>query len=372
MAKDVTLSREPFREKRFALLLNFTGNYFHWGCYGTTMELLETLSERGYYTTLFDVRNVHEFTPSAERTEQFDDPSFIREALQANPALARAMEDADLVVVNGEGTLHRLHAGPRNLLFLVYIARTFFGKRVHLINHSFFPSGTTALDAHADAFYRHAVSRLDQIVPRETFSASNLQRLGIKYNQGFDCLPRFIHRQQFNYEKGESAPVVVSGGMSLSTDFVRRLGTLLRLQLGKKYNVRFLIGAKSSPDPYDTVLFEAMRQEFPGLVLHRAETFADWLEQIGTARCLFSGRFHHTIAAAFLDTPPICIPSNTLKVEGICQMLALEPPISLQTPQIERTIAAALHRALDGRSPLPSPELKADILKLAEANFIGI
>ena len=36
-------------ERKNCLLLNFTVDGYHWGCYGTSIELYDSLIERGYY-----------------------------------------------------------------------------------------------------------------------------------------------------------------------------------------------------------------------------------------------------------------------------------------------------------------------------------
>ena len=47
--------------------------------------------------------------------------------------------------------------------------------------------------------------------------------------------------------------------------------------------------------------------------------------EIGSAACLISARFHHSLAAIAQQTPVIAFPSNTPKVEATVEMLGLEP-----------------------------------------------
>ena len=126
---------------RTALILNFTGNIYHWGCFGTACEVYQTLLERGYAPSFLSVVGTHSFRPAPENLDQLRSPAFTAQILQANPFLQASLAETDLVVINGEGTLHRMgHEAPRNLLFLMYLAREHFGKPVHLINHSFYPT----------------------------------------------------------------------------------------------------------------------------------------------------------------------------------------------------------------------------------------
>jgi hypothetical protein len=55
--------------------------------------------------------------------------------------------NADLLVVNGEGTLHGVSDNVRGLLYFVYAAAQRLGKRVQIINHSCYPEdGATLTD----------------------------------------------------------------------------------------------------------------------------------------------------------------------------------------------------------------------------------
>ena len=136
-----------------ALILNFTGNTYHWGCFGTSYEIYQTLLERGYTPSFLSVKATHALRPTPKSLEELMSANFIEQILSANPFMRAALAEADVVIVNGEGTLHRLNYNPRNLLFLIHAARQYFGKPVHLIDHSFYPSGTCDADEIADTMY---------------------------------------------------------------------------------------------------------------------------------------------------------------------------------------------------------------------------
>ena len=57
--------------------------------------------------------------------------------------------------------------------------------------------------------------------------------------------------------------------------------------------------------------------------LCHATSEAAWLSAIPSARLLVSGRFHYSIAAAWLGTPFIALDSNTPKMDGLMQTLGL-------------------------------------------------
>lgn len=359
-------------KRRSALLLNFTGNTYHWGCFGTSVEIVDSLAERGYYTNHFSLTNILSFAPSPERIEQFDDKQFIDAALRAYPELATSLEDADIVVVNGEGTLHRLLSPARNLLFITHLAAKYFGKPVHLINHSFFPSGEMREDPFADAFYSHVAKNLHTIVPREIYSAAVLSRLGLKAEPGFDCLPRFIVRHGLNSQAKSPGTILISGSVMMSEEFSQKMGKTLRRLLGPDRTFHYLVGAKRRPDPKEPQFFESMRREIPNLEYKEAESIEEWVGEIRNASFLISGRFHHSIAAAMVDTPVIVFPSNTPKIHAACSMMGLDAPIPYDFPNVEKAIAMAVRKAMDGKTPLMNQETKSVILALAGNNFKNI
>jgi polysaccharide pyruvyl transferase WcaK-like protein len=358
--------------RKCALILNFTANTYHWGCYGTCLEIYQQLLERGYYVNWLDVRSTHNLEPRPAQGKDFTDPDFAARFFEHNKAVYHALTEADVVVVNGEGTLHRLNPGPVTLLYLMYAARCFLGKPVHLINHSFFPSGSETPDPSADTIYGAVASVLTRIVPRETASAGVLRRLGLSVEQGFDCLPLFIARHRIEPASFRTGPVVLAGGISIEQETAERIARVVSHTAGNSRPVLFLTGAKARPAGEDATVFAWMSAQFPGLQRVEATSMSEWLQTIATASCLVSGRFHHTIAAAMLGTPLIVLPSNTPKVSAVCDMLDLAPPLAGDGPQLDDLVAAGLQLALDGSAPVVPPATCESIRQLATNNFAGL
>lgn len=355
--------------RKNAVILNYTANTYHWGCYGTCVEIYDTLRERGYTVNWLDVRTTHAQAPRPATPKDFDDGKFASRFFQENKPIYHAVTEADVIVVNGEGTLHRINPAPVNLLYLMYACRKFLGKPVHLINHSFFPTGSEQAEDGADSLYRGIAATLTRIVPRETASAAVLQRLGLNATQGFDCLPRFIHRHRFTATPAPEGPLVLSGGVTLSQQGAAKMASALAPYAAAGRKVQFLTGAKSFPAREDATAFEAMRAVLPQLEWVDAPTMEAWLQTLAQASCLISARFHHTIAAATLGTPVISFPSNTPKVPAICAMFGIDAPLSLDAPDATETIRARLEQALGGQAPRARETTLQTILGLAENNF---
>jgi hypothetical protein len=83
--------------------------------------------------------------PAPLTLQNFDNPAFFDAFTAANPHLMRQAVDADLIVVNGEGTLHGLSDNQRGLLYFSYVAAQRLSKRVQSINHSRYPEDTATL-----------------------------------------------------------------------------------------------------------------------------------------------------------------------------------------------------------------------------------
>jgi polysaccharide pyruvyl transferase WcaK-like protein len=358
--------------KQNALILNFTANTYHWGCYGTSLEIYTTLLERGYFVNWLDVRSSHALAPSPATGADFNDGAFAKRFFEANKPVYHQLTEADVIVVNGEGTLHRLRSGPLNLLYLMYAAQCFLKKPVHLINHSFFPSGSTQPDDRVDALYRAVGSTLTRIVPRETASAAVLARLGIPAVQGFDCLPRFLARHGITAQGKPGAPLVLSGGISLSDEQAAQIANAAASCAAAGQEMHFLTGAKNFPAPEDDQTFAAMRKVIPALRRIHAATMSEWAASIASAACVVSARFHHTIAAAAVGTPVVVFPSNTPKVHAICEMFGLPAPIELGAPDFAELARTRIQAALQGGNAVASKARRAEILALAENNFAGL
>ena len=358
--------------RKCALILNFTANTYHWGCHGTCLEIYQRLLERGYYVNWLDVRSTHHLEPRPEQGKDFSDPGFATRSFERNNAVYHALTEADVVVVNGEGTLHRLNPGPVTLLYLMYAARCFLGKPVHLINHSFFPGGSTNPDSGADLIYGAVASVLTRIVPRETASAGVLRRLGLTVEQGFDCLPLFIARHNVATASTSQGPVVLAGGITIEPETAERIARVVSRVVGQSRPVLFLTGAKARPAGEDATVFAWMSAQFPGLRRLEATSMSEWLQTIASASCLVSGRFHHTIAAAMLETPLIVLPSNTPKVSAVCEMLGLPPPLAGDGPHLDDLVAAGLQLALDGGAPVVTATTREHVRQLAANNFTGL
>ncbi len=356
-------------QRKLAVLLNFTANSYHWGCFGTSMEIYETLIERGYYVELFGVEETHALGPTAVTLEDFDDPKFFQKMMKQNPRHYRLLSLADVVVVNGEGTLHRDGKGAVNLLYLAHAARQYLNRRVHLINCSFFPSGTAAENETMDKLYGRVARKLDRVVPREALSQSVMHRLNVPAPLGFDCLPRFIDRLGAIGTARDGKGILLSGGARFNEKTCQSMIDILRTF--SALPVRYVIGARGPVAIEDQKIFDRIRRDVPDIMLINTRSMTEWLDTIGSTACLISGRFHHTIAAASLGTPFVSLASNTPKVGAMLAMLGR----SVHDLKKEQDLVAArdyVAAAIRGEAQIVHPDRIAEVIVLSEENFIDL
>jgi polysaccharide pyruvyl transferase WcaK-like protein len=257
-------------------------------------------------------------------------------------------------------------------LFFMFAARTYFGKPVHLINHSLYPSGDRQPSVAADALYAAVATKLTRVVPREPYSLEIARRLGVTAVQGFDCLPRFITRNKDELSPLKLGALIVSGGIAMPERVARTIGRVAGACRGPGQKLIYLTGAKQLPAPEDIKIFRWMQAEQNDIQLYNAASMEDWLEIIGGALGMISGRFHHSLAAATMGVPFVTFPSNTPKIQAASEMLGLEPPIAYADPALEEKLVAATNAMISGRGRVIDEAVRSRILELAEENFAGL
>lgn len=356
-------------DKKCALLLNFTANTYHWGCYGTSLELYETLIEKGYYINYISVTDIQNISPSPESINDFDDIEFANKFYKNNRSILTSAKDADVIISNGEGTLHGLEKPVLNLLYLMYSTRKYFNKPVFLINSSCYPTDGDPPSEPSSTLYGGVLRALNRVVVREARSAEILRDLGVKTKQGFDCLPRFIARRACRQSDANNGPLLLSGGVVMTGESAFTIASVISRSMKPGQTIRYLSGAKNALAPEDMGHAARMREAIPAMEIIVANSMSEWLDQINQASCLISGRFHHTLAAVALNTPIIAFPSNTPKITAICDMLGLSSPISYDAENFDALLEKRLKEVSQGESLRIPSTASRRMLELAARNF---
>lgn len=340
----------PFGSKGQATYFNNTASSYHWGCYGTSMAIYEGLLNAGYSVISFDVETTHYGLGTApESASSASIEAFGRQLAEVNPMAWRAIADSDLVVINGEGTIHRFSQGPRALVCLAQLAVS-LGKRVHLINFSFFPSGGhEPAPSHVEDFYKACFQGLERVVVREQLSSQNLDRLGVPHVLGFDCLPLFLDRYP-DYPVMPKA-TVVCGANWWEPDRAEKFAENLQAAgINRDGPVVFLSGGFKRSPGEDRVHYENMKPIIPELELVEAPSLPAWMGWLASAEVVITGRFHHFVAAAAVSAPLVYSSGNTPKTDALVEMVGAPQTIDLKgegAADMRKAIAAPFRTSKD-------------------------
>ena len=321
-----------------ALLMGDTSAWYHWGCSCTSLGVHAELRERWQRVRSLPMHRMAELAGLPASVEDFDSDRVFESFAATNAELMAVLEQCDRVYVNGEGTLHGTGPAAITLLYLMHVARTRLDREVHLINHSSYPDDSIdSTDSPAAGLYRQVLSGLDFVGVREPASFRLLADLGVEAVQSFDCLPLFLARHYRPVDSDDketgatSRRVIVAGSAAWgSTDAVDALGGFLNSLKERDFQPVVLLGAARYLAADDVIFAERLAKAAPGAFeVNLVSSELDWLRAIDEAALLVSGRFHHTIAAAFLNTPFLVMESNTPKISGLLEALGSESFLSI-------------------------------------------
>lgn len=206
-----------------------------------------------------------------------------------------AFAAAEIVLVNGEGTIH--HSGPRALYLLQLIRRAKRrGKRVLLVN---------ALFQQYDAPSGDMLSGLALLTVREPRSAAFARSFG---------------GEPLTLLDSAADPAFLAGGKAQPLMAGRVIGGTHRHGL--------------IPDLFD-------QQEGEKLTL-RHLPFEDIVATLRQAEVYLTAQHHGVYAAALAGCPFVTSPSNSHKIESFVDWTGLPIPVVLRKSELEPAIAFAL------------------------------
>lgn len=365
------------KQVRNVALLNDTSAWYHWGCTCTSYGLRNEIVSRGFEVDAISIEETYSCAGTPGKIADYNDGEFFKKFCANNTPLMKRLAGADAIVVNGEGTLHGTGVPARNLLYLAYVAKTRFGRDVHIVNHSCYPEDSAdPSNSPAMALYKLVYGAVDFVAIREPLSAKIVTALETPFVQSFDCMPLFIANRQYSGAKGERRNIVISGSVAMQRSTIPVLAEVIEEFRSQHVPVYVLVGAAAKPAADDTKFVSALREATPGgWELVDAMSVDVWLRTISEAALLISGRFHHTIAAACLGTPSVALGSNTPKMEGMLSLLGQEPPIDQSAPefvsQLKARVADGLAVTFEGDDDA-SAELRGKLCDLARRNFEGL
>jgi polysaccharide pyruvyl transferase WcaK-like protein len=265
-----------------------------------------------------------DFAPAAERV--------LREQRYGWPAVLRAIDDADVVVIHGAS----LHGGgflPRTDLFLTYLAKTRFGTSVVITNHT------------ADLEYvplrrmaEHVYPLFDDVVYRDPISPVRWGSL---------CGGRFAADTAFRFEPARkdawaplakratyldvwpdtasfdpSEPYVCVGGSSIFherrdwSSVLNGYDGLIRY-LQSAYSGAIVLTASAD---LDMPVFRALAERFDLPLVGVTTPVQQAVDILGSADAYIGGRWHPSIFALRGGTPLLALSSQTFKMRALAEI----------------------------------------------------
>lgn len=345
-----------------AVLLNDTTDWYHWGCTATSLGLKSLISE--YYTLIGAIPAAVTYGELREgpiNDLQFNDPSFFDHHRRQNEPVYRLIAAADHVFVNGEGTIHGLSKPATALLYMARAAKVFLGRRVYVVNHSFFPPASE----NVAGFYKSVYSSFDYAAVREVASKSIVDRLGIRAELSFDCLPMYLSGR-FRVQVPSDRRIVLAGSVNVTNTAIPVLREMIDRMHRRGYEVIVLTGARAAPAADDERFVASLREHGQDGWTHVAAASLDqWVDVIATAGVLVSGRFHHSLAAYTMGTPFVMLTSNTPKMQGVSAMLGTQPPIDYGDRNLLTRLTDSIDEAMVKGRPEASTH-RARVSKLVD------
>ena len=287
------------------LLLNDSTHWYHFGCTATSIALIEKVKALGHQITTLAISETYKIRSSPNTQKGFLSQKVFAQFVKDNPRLIRLIRANDALVINGEGMLHGLHPAPASVLYIAYIAKTYYDRHVEILNHSAYPQDAEKIDQTTEetVVYKLVYDAVDYAAIREPVSFVTLQKLGIHAVESFDCLPIYIkdHYKAVPVVKdprlvliaGSAAwlqlniPSAVRGNIDDFADSLKNFNRYLTSLEQQGYRIKFLYGANAMPAKDDREFLEYMGKTLgKTLEVHTAASVDDWLHSIASAAML--------------------------------------------------------------------------------------
>ena len=239
---------------------------------------------------------------------------------RSRPSVIALMEQASLVIVNGEGTLHHDRPAGHALLCAGQWARD-RGKTSALINMTWQENGEDSFDK---------LSAFDIVSVRESASLKELTQRGIAASRMPDLAAYSISSEPAE-RRGYAVCDSVHGTYSVALYRAMRPFAAQRLPIIKlprnpvaaaRWIRRHTAQKASLLSP--ATLISAARAALPDFV-YQAPDRECLLQRLGTYELVVTGRFHMMIFCLATGTPFIALQSNTHKIEATAADAGVKP-----------------------------------------------
>ncbi|MBM3192606.1 MAG: polysaccharide pyruvyl transferase family protein [Chlamydiae bacterium] len=358
------------------LLVNDTSFHYHWGCFLKTSIVKENFESFGYKIDSIQTPLLYKIKTAPNIIENFNSSLVLNNFQKENPEIIEKIKEAELVVINAEGTLHGVSNQVVSTFYIAYISKVFFNKPVHIINASLFPNDFfLSSDSDEKKFYDFILDKVDSIAFRDAYSFDLFSNFQKKSVLAFDLIPLYI-KNYFNPPsiKSFEKKVVLTGSANLIL-LQERLEEFYQYILylhQKGYSITFLAGglSKGAYDDQKMIQFFSEKPPLERFSILVANSPEEWLTALKKSSFILTGRQSVCVAAYSLNTPFICFSSNTPKIEAFCSEVNKEQPIiSLENPLFLEKLIEVTETLEKWPDQTRDPDLQKHLTERAKKNF---
>ena len=325
--------------KKTAFIINDTGSCFAWGNNATMQGIKSALTDKGYDIQTLSVLELPVFADRRLTLQDFDDATYLSACRYRDPTLFHHLQHADAVIINGEGLMNSLSDPALQMMYLAYVAKEKFGRKVAIINHTCFPEGGMALtDPQGLAFYMKVYKVLDGCCVREAGSYTLLQALQLPVEQGFEASVLWVR----DYLKGKPARIkgnyaVITAGPGYGSQYAEVLAKVCGKLRQVGLQPVILMGAQLHVGQEDRFFAEDMQelvgQSIEVITAKSLEEFADTLRRASLA---LTGPFQTSVMSYAMGVPtiPVTTGSNFVALKELMKICDIAEPLSYQMPDL--------------------------------------
>lgn len=241
---------------------------------------------------------------------------------ETDPAALKAIEDADIILVNGEGTIHHGTPAAASLARLAPYCRA-RGKRCYLIN-AMIQSNKPAIMSDLAAF--------DAVWVRERQSAQEAEQSGVPAELCGDLT--FFHDLP-RHEDGKGRGLVLdSADPRITTRMAKIAATLKADFVAMRHNKKGMKAYRKQPLRWR---YEAGK---PTALVRGIITFRQFAAFLAGRPFLVTGRFHGLCFAINSRVPLVAVPLSVWKSDALLRDIGLPPTRLFRDDAIPKPFSA--------------------------------
>jgi hypothetical protein len=235
------------------------------------------------------------------------------------------LRGADLVALNGEGSIYRTNQSAIRELFLAWFAKNRLGIPTVFINGMIHLTDVVPV---LPAMVRKSLSGLDAVAVREPWSLRNLQAYAPEINA------RMFPDSAFAFARDDARDTAAvrhirerignkpyfcfdPGAMPLDHRVPKRSALYELISRLQEVAPQAVLINSSPSDGY----IEQIASETGGIYVDSIVDYREYMAVVEAAQFVVTGRYHNPILAALVGTPSITLASANHKVHGTCEVL---------------------------------------------------